>query len=118
MTAALAALAACGGGGNESGDPEMLFVSPAGVVVTGPAGACAVGSGPVIHVYGGQPPYDLDNSLPDGMVLSRTRLQNSGESFTITFTGVCMEGMPITIEDDMGRLTTVTVTNREGETPD
>lgn len=114
--AVLAGLTACGGGGNESGDPQQLFVSPADVVVTGPPGACAAGDGPVVHVYGGQPPYDLGNSMPQAMQLSRTRLPNSGESFLITFTGACLEAMPITIEDDMGRLITVNVTNRPGST--
>ena len=46
------------------------------------------------------------------MQLDKTRLQNSGEGFTITFiNGVCMTNMPITIEDDMGRLGYVMVTN-------
>jgi hypothetical protein len=103
--------AACGGGGNESGPQESLTVSPSAVTV-GSADSCAVGEGPVVHVYGGQPPYELANSVPNGMQLDKTRLQNSGEGFTITFiNGVCMTNMPITIEDDMGRLGYVMVTN-------
>ena len=109
--AAAALVAACGGGGNESGPAEELVVSPNAVSV-GLGGNCAEGVGPVVHVYGGQPPYKLANSVPDGMQLDKSRLQNSGEGFTITFiNGVCMTNMPITIEDDMGRLAYVMVTN-------
>lgn len=104
-------LAACGGGGNESGPAESLEVAPTAVTV-GSEDSCAVGVGPVVHVYGGQPPYQLANSVPTGMQLDKSRLENSGEGFTITFiNGVCMTNMPITIEDDMGRLAYVMVTN-------
>lgn len=110
--AALAlSLAACGGGGNESGPPDRMYVSLDAVNVTGGIG-CAVGAGPEVHVYGGQPPYKLANSMPQGMVLNKTVVQNSGDSFLITLTGVCMDAMPITLEDQLGNLAKVTVTNQ------
>ncbi|HEV6964640.1 hypothetical protein, partial [Roseateles sp.] len=65
-----------------------------------------------VHVYGGQPPYKLANSMPQGMVLNKTVVQNSGDSFLITLTGVCMDAMPITLEDQLGNLAKVTVTNQ------
>jgi hypothetical protein len=109
--AAAALAAGCGGGGNESGPADTLEISPTAVTV-GSEDNCAVGEGPVVHVYGGQPPYQLANSVPNGMQLDKTVLRYSGEGFTITFiNGVCMTNMPITIEDDMGRLGYVMVTN-------
>ena len=110
LSAAL--LAGCGGGGNELGPGEEIFASPNAVTVSA-AGSCMVGLGPTVHVYGGLPPYRLKNSVPQGMVLDRNTVNHSGEAFTITFIdGVCMSDMPITIEDGMGRLTVVSVTNQ------
>lgn len=107
-------MAGCGGGGNESGSPDELFVSPSEVNVHGSNGVCASGVGPTVYVYGGQPPYSLTNSVPMALSLDRTQVRDSGDGFTISFiNGVCVESMPITIEDRMGRLATVTVTNRE-----
>ena len=105
-------LPGCGGGGTELGPADEIFASPNAVVVNA-AGACMVGLGPVVHVYGGLPPYRLKNSVPQGMVLDRDAVNDSGGSFSITFiNGVCMTNMPITIEDGMGRLTVVSVTNQ------
>ena len=105
----------CGGGGTESGSPEDIFVSPNEITVTGAPGACALGTGPTVHVYGGRPPYRLSNSVPSAMVLDKTEVEDSGDGFTIFFTsGICVDGMPITIEDSMGNLATLTVTNQAG----
>jgi len=108
--AALLSLSACGGGGNESGPPDQIYVSATSVTV-GDKGNCVAMKGPEIHVYGGTPPYKLANSVPQGMVLSKTVVQNSGDSFVITFTGVCMTTMPITVEDQMGLMARVDVSN-------
>jgi hypothetical protein len=92
---------------------DSIQLSQSDVTVTGPtATACAVGSGPNVFVYGGTPPYTVYNSLPAGMTLDKSRVQDSGDSFTISFLGVCMQTMPITVQDSMGRLATVTVTNQ------
>ena len=105
----------CGGGGTESGSPEEIFVFPNEVIVTGAPGACALGTGPTVHLYGGRPPYRLSNSVPSAMVLDKTEVEDSGDGFTIFFTsGICVDGMPITIEDSMGNLATLTVTNQAG----
>jgi len=104
-------LTACGGGGNESGPADSIYLSVTQVHV-GSSQACAIGLGPEIHVYGGSPPYALSNALPQGMSLNKATVMNSGDSFVITFiNGVCMMDMPITIEDRMGRLAQVKVTN-------
>lgn len=109
--AVLAALSACGGGGNESGSPEELYLSVDAVTV-GATGLCEVGAGPQVHIYGGTPPYKLANSVPDAMRLDKAVVQNSGDSFRITFiNGICLKNMPITVEDQMGLLARVSVTN-------
>lgn len=108
--ALLALLSACGGGGNELGGDETLTLSQAEVSVTA-IGTCYAGNGPTVYVYGGRPPYTLYNSLPDGMTLSNAQVSESGGSFTIQFKGVCMASMPITVSDDMGRITSVLVTS-------
>ena len=113
--ALLLVLSACGGGGNESGEPAVLRVEPAEFTISGGPDQCAVGTGPDIHVWGGQPPYKLTNSVPTAMTLSTSRLANSGDGFTVTFFGSCLVNMPITIEDDMGRIITVRVTNAPGD---
>lgn len=110
--AALAlSLASCGGGGNESGPADQMYLSLNSVTV-GAKGICYVGDGPEVHVYGGTPPYKLANSVPQGMKLNKTVVQNSGDSFLITFTnGICMDTMPITVEDQQGLLARVDVSN-------
>jgi hypothetical protein len=110
LTAAIL-LTACGGGGNESGPADSLYLSFANIKV-GLPGSCAVGLGPEVHIYGGAPPYKLSNSVPQAMVLSKTLVNNSGESFAISFiNGVCLIEAPITVEDTMGRLAQVKVSN-------
>ncbi len=104
-------LGACGGGGNESGPPDSIELSMTSVSV-GKSGICYTGTGPLVHVYGGGPPYTLSNPLPQGLELSRTTVPNSGDAFQINFVGgICMSGMVITVEDKMGRLARVTVNN-------
>lgn len=104
-------VAACGGGGNESGPPDSVQLSMSSISVGAP-GVCYTGTGPIVHVYGGTPPYRLNNSLPQGMVLSRTIVPASGDGFRIDFVGgVCMKEMPVTVEDDLGRISKVVVNN-------
>ncbi len=108
---ASASLAACGGGGNESGPPDNIQLSMTDITV-GEPGVCYAGTGPTVHVYGGTPPYKVSNSLPQGLALTRTLVPSSGDGFRVDFIGnVCMKGMPITVEDDMGRLAKLVVNN-------
>jgi hypothetical protein len=104
-------LTACGGGGNESGPADSLYLSFS-LIRVGTPGNCVVGQGPEVHIYGGAPPYKLANSVPQAMVLSKAQVNNSGESFVVSFiNGVCLIEAPITVEDTMGRLAQVKITN-------
>ncbi|MFZ2987576.1 hypothetical protein [Ideonella sp.] len=112
-------LAACGGGGgNESGPIDEIRATPAGVSVLGAnSTVCAVGAGPTVFLYGGQPPYKLVNTWPAAMQLDRTVVPKSGEGFTVTYlNGTCFTNLPITVQDDMGRLLEVMFSNTPGNT--
>jgi predicted small lipoprotein YifL len=117
IAALCASLAGCGGGGNESGPPDALLASPTAVTVSGAPGSqtCYTGTGPTVFVYGGQPPYKLSNSAPPAMTLDKAVLNNSGDGVVITFiNGVCLSTIPITVEDAMGRVLSIGVSNTPG----
>jgi hypothetical protein len=103
-------LSACGGGGNESGPADTIQLSEDSVTVTSQTPDCPAGPGPTTYVFGGQPPYTIYNPLPHGMTIDKTSVADAGEGFTITFLGTCMTDLAVTIEDDMGRLATLSVT--------
>jgi hypothetical protein len=108
-------LAACGGGGdNYIGPPDSILLTPASLTVQGPPDACAAGAAATVFVYGGDPPYDLKNSVPQAVVLDRSTVRRSGEGFTVTFLGACLQDMPIAVEDRMGRVTTLSLNNVKG----
>ncbi len=113
----LASMASCGGGGSESGQPDVIEVTPPTVNATGVASRCAVGVGPTVFVRGGLPPYKLFNTLPSGMQLNVDVVQRSGGSFVVTFSGQCFDSMPIKVEDALGQSGQVTLTNKP-EKPD
>lgn len=90
------------------------MASPSSIIVSGGPGACYVGTGPTLFVHGGQPPYKLFNSAPQSMSLDKTKLNSSGEGVVVSFLNGCMDNIPITIEDDMGRVVNVKVSNIAG----
>jgi hypothetical protein len=111
----LGLLTACGGGGNDSEPYEAVFASPAAVKATGSPSACAVGPGPTVFVYGGQPPYTLSNSAPTAMTLDRPVLGNRGDGFAVSFiNGVCIEDLPVIVVDAQGQVLSVPITNELG----
>ena len=113
--AAAVLLSACGGGGNESGPPDKVVLSQTDLTLKGTKEACGRGGGIQIFIYGGTPPYKLSNSVPNHVILDKTEVQLSGDSFTIGFTGLCIDSMPIVVEDRMGRMATLNVHNVKGE---
>lgn len=115
LVATASLLAACGGGGNESGPPDEIQLSSSSIEVVGPPGACATGYAGRVYVFGGQPPYRLYNSAPAGVQLSTDRVVHSGDGFDVTFLGQCLATVPVTVQDDMGRLATLELTNELGE---
>jgi hypothetical protein len=110
-----ASLAGCGGGGNELGPSDHIQLSQDALTAQGSATACATGKAPTIFVYGGQPPYTVRNSFPDGMSIDKSSVGEAGEGFTITFKGICMQDIAVPVEDDMGRIATLLVSNELGQ---
>jgi hypothetical protein len=114
--ASVAALASCGGGGDESGSNTPFSVVPADVAVTGPAaGVCAAGPGVTeVFVYGGTAPFRIDNTIPAFVQVSKTTVQSKGESFNITFLGGCVDPGQIVVVDHLDHQVTLTVHNKPG----
>ena len=111
---AMGTLAGCGGGGNESGPADEVLLSPSELTVTGPTGACGAGIGPTVYVFGGLPPYRITNSVPTYVQVDKTQVELSGQGFTLTFLGGCLDKMPINVEDQAGRVASVLLTNQKG----
>jgi hypothetical protein len=115
MLASAGLMASCGGGGDDNaGSITALSVQPTDVSVssgTGAGGACASGATANIFVYGGAAPYRIDNPFPTHIGLNKTRVDNRGDSFTITFLGGCIDPGTLIIVDAMDRQVTLTVHN-------
>jgi hypothetical protein len=109
-------LAACGSG-NSPDAPVDLLASPSSITVKGPPKVCASGIGPTVYIFGGSPPYNLRNTVPQIVSLDTNYLPGAGAGFTVTFHGVCMDNLPIIVTDQDGRVLNVPLTNVEGAPP-
>jgi len=124
--ASVAALASCGGGGDESGSPTAFSIVPDTFTIEGdppapgsPAGTkgtCAVG-GPAVEVfvYGGTAPFRIDNTLPAYVSINKQTVQHKGESFSLTFLGGCFDAGKIAVVDSLDNQVVLTLTNKPGE---
>src|SRR5438045_3160587 len=96
LAAGAASLSSCGGGGkneDESGSPTTFSVVPAAITVTGTPlvgvptgtlGVCGAGSAGEVFIYGGVPPYRIDNTSTDTLAVSTNTVDHKGGSFTVT----------------------------------
>jgi hypothetical protein len=107
------ALAACGGGGEHAG-PVDLRVVPDKAEVTGSTGICASGEINTFYVYGGEPPYTVKSTVPQGLTVSTAVVDKDGGSFVASVTGICLDKVQLVIQDREGRLITAEVTNKKG----
>lgn len=117
LAAVVAALAACGGGDDaEAGAPVALNVQPSTLTVTAPAGSasgvCGAGSAGTVFVYGGAAPYRLDNTALDLVLLDKSKVDDRGGSFTVTYLGGCFAPVLITVLDKLNRQVTLTLNNK------
>lgn len=114
-------LAACGGGGDDqAGSVTAFSVQPTEVTVTGDAGECSTGTSAAgatarIFVYGGTAPYRIDNPFPTHIALDRTRVDNRGDYFTVTFLGGCVNPATLIIVDAVDKQVSLTLINEEGD---
>ena len=117
--ASLALLGGCGGGDSDlSGSPTTFTTVPAtmGFTVKAIANAvnqpCGVGVVGDVYIYGGAPPYRIDNNFPTSISLNRTVVSDFGGSFTVSFVGGgCLDPGSVTVLDSLNRIVTVTLTN-------
>lgn len=117
-------LASCGGGDDEAGAPEEFHVSTdTSELSWGGLDSCtAWGNSPLevssslvlvqkVNVYGGTAPYTIDNSMPQVLALSTTRVDHPGDSFDIyALPGACVDPAVITVKDALNHTVTVEVT--------
>lgn len=117
---AVAAMSACGGGGDDAaGSPTAFSIVPSEVTFTAPlpgtsVGTCPGGGTATIFIYGGTAPYRLDNTVPDVIALNTAMVGDRGGSFTITTLGGCVGPGNITVVDKLGNNVTLTVTTTPG----
>lgn len=108
----LAVLAGCGGGDDQAGSLTPLSVVPDDFAVTAPGVGCPAYSTPAhttIFVYGGTAPYRLANTVPAWISLDKGQVDHRGESFTVSFTGGCLDPGHIVVIDANDRQVTVTL---------
>jgi hypothetical protein len=107
------AMAGCGGGGEHAG-PVDLRVVPDKSEVTGPVGSCFSGQINTFYVYGGEPPYTVKSTVPQGLQVSTPKVDSDGGSFVAFVTGICLDKVQLVIQDREGRLITAEVSNKPG----
>jgi hypothetical protein len=114
VTALVAALAGCGGGGDaEAGAPTGLNVQPSTITITGNCGGGYAGQ---VFVYGGAGPYRIDNTFPDLVSLDKKEVDGPGGSFNVTYLGGCFEPALVVIVDKLNRQVVLTLNNKVATT--
>jgi hypothetical protein len=96
-----------------TGTSPGYFASPSSITFSGPNDQeCASSGAADVHIYGGTPPYTI-STVGAPFDVSRGVVSSSGGSFSVLPRGVCVAepGAPITIQDVLGRTTTVRVAN-------
>ena len=116
-------LASCGGGGDVAGDSTEFSLSPKEVgltVISLTKGDCSSSafSGPTtITIIGGQPPFRIVNSSPDGLLVDKTEASGKDPKFTVTPRGGCGDPFIVTVLDYHSQAVTLeyTVDNEQPE---
>jgi hypothetical protein len=89
--------------------------SPPDPNVPGSVGTCAVNfTSTQVFVYGGTAPYEIDNTIPDAVSVSRTKLDNKGDSFFVTFVKGCVDPGQVVIRDHLDHQVILTLHNIPG----
>jgi hypothetical protein len=114
VAAALVA-SGCGGGDDSEGGTTALTAVPSELTVTWPdSQTCGASYAGRVFVYGGAGPYRLDNTSPDSVVLSKSRLSGPGDFVDVNFTGRCLDTATIVVVDQTNRTTQFTLSNVAG----
>ena len=102
-------VASCGGGGDSGDGTYPLAASPNNITLS--SSTCGYASGPFVTIYGGTAPYYLRNPYPKSIVLSKEKVNDSGDNFKIDFLGGCFTTLPVLVIDSDGNSIEVQVTN-------
>ena len=121
-SASFCLLASCGGGGDEAGAPAAFNVKPDSVTLTGPnSTTCGSGFASQVFVFGGTAPYKLHNSLPGEIFITDvngteiSQVNNPGDSFYVTWSGGCLDSMPIVVTDALNEQVTFALSSVKGQ---
>jgi hypothetical protein len=121
VTALVAALAGCGGGGDaEAGAPTGLSVVPTTITLTavaqalgGPTtGLCQAGYAGQVLIYGGAGPYRIDNQDPSRVSIDKTTVDGPGGSLNVFVADGCFTNLPLVVVDKLNRQVIVSVNNK------
>ena len=113
IAAATAALVSCGGGGSVDDGTVDLTVTPSNVDISS-SNCRGVGAAVRVMIYGGVEPYTIHNPVPNHIQLSRTFVEDSGDSVDIFLLGKgCLDAIPFTITDADANTTTFSVTHTD-----
>lgn len=94
---------------------EVLTVVPDETTITGPfTNVCSTGFRVAYFIYGGTPPYRINNPVPTGVTLVNPVVNDNGGSFEVITNGTCLDGVDFSIVDATGRQTTAALTNEAG----
>ena len=95
-----------------------LAIIPATATITGPTTTtCSTGFRVNYYIYGGNPPYTVSSTFPQGVTLVNTVVASSGGFFGAITNGACVDPLVFTIVDSAGKQTTATLQNLVGTTP-
>lgn len=118
---AAVAVAGCGGGNDdEAGEQFTPFdITPDSLTLTAPDGSpdgvCGVAGGFLVLISGGSAPYRIVNLFPDYVTVDKTTVAHRGETFTVGFTGGCLDPGSVVVIDAVGRELTLTLTNEPAQ---
>ena len=113
----ISVLAACGGSSDDAGSPTAFSVVPSTLTITsGSTTSCYAGYVAEVFIYGGAPPYRIDNSnLLLGVVVDKTTVDHRGGSFIVSYTGVaCFDPATVSVVDSLDHQVTLELTSKLG----
>ncbi len=105
----LAALTACGGGGDVGDGQTEFTVSPPSVNLTSAGTTCPLNDGFMVFALGGTAPYTIRNPLPNQIALSTDTITKAGEGVTVRLKGGCFSSIPLSFTDGTGKTVSTSV---------
>jgi hypothetical protein len=100
---------------NTTANQSPLVVVPNNASIFGPdKNTCSSGFRVDYYIYGGTPPYSVQSTFPNAVVLTNNVVPSSGGFFTAVTNGACVKPLTFTIVDSAGKQTTALLTNDVG----